>query len=1140
MRERVLDAIYKKLDEDPNNLNLQKQINLLPKANICTIHSFCLDVIKNNFFELDISPNFRIGDEQEINLMKHEVLEKLLEKKYEEEENDFLKLVDCYAEYRGDENLQDLILKIYDFAISDAFPKDWLYNKLEMFNPKLNIEKDFSKTIWGQIIIKELKDITRDSKDCIKGALDITTNFDELKIYTSILEETKEHLRIFYNCLDNSWDSAYKYYIDNTIFPDWTPNRKITLEAKNNAKKLRDNGKKIFTENISKYLTYDSKSAFRDIFFMYEIIKNLSTLVLEFEEEFKLEKKSKNIIDFNDIEHYALNILVKKNEDGQYIPTEIARKYSEKFEEIAIDEYQDSNNVQEQILTSISRGNNIFTVGDVKQSIYRFRRACPELFLKKYNNYSLNGNEFGLKIKLFKNFRSRKNILDLTNSIFESIMSEELGEIDYTEEEFLNLGAKYEDNEKTVKKSEIYVIEKNVDEEDINISNDDEEEKNTVLEEIKLLKKEEIEAKFVAKKIKDLLTSKILVNDKKEGYREIKYKDIVILLRSTKFANIYERELSKINIPVFTDGSSDYLDTIEIQTIMNLLKIIDNPLDDIAVVTVLRSTIFGFTDNEIIEIRLINNNVYFWNSILEASRELKNEALKNKVIAFLEKINNWKNAKDYLLISELIWKIYVETGFFNYVKLMNNGSIRQANLKILFERAQDYEKMSYKGLFNFIRFVEKIKLGNSDFSSAKIIGENEDVVRIMSIHKSKGLEFPIVFLSNSNKKMNTEDLKGDILFHRDLGFGPKYINSERKIEAPTLAREAIKLKLRDESISEEMRILYVALTRAREKLIITSIRKNEIKEIENKKNDLNIYFNKKRINHNLLKNKTSYLDWIEYVIFNYEIQGRKFEDIEFFIVDSKSFINENEEEIETQKIDFSEYKDFSELERKLNWKYKYKFLSQLPIKTTVSTLKRLENENVDFFALNTNRLDLEEIIPKFLQKEKITTSRIGTLTHLVLQKIDFNIIKTEKDVNDFIDKLVLKKFIKIEEAQKISTNKIFKFLNSNFAKKIKKSEKIYKEKPFCIQIDSSEILNNNYCKGKILVQGIIDLYYEKENGNLVLIDYKTDFVEKNEKELIEKYKVQLDIYKKALEEGTNKIVEEVYIYSLYLNKEIKL
>ena len=1143
MRERVLEAIYKKLDEEPNNLNLQRQINLINRANISTIHSFCLDVIKNHFFEIDISPNFRIGAEEEITLMKQEVLEELFEQKYEAEEEDFLKLVDCYAEYRGDEKLQDLVLKIFSFASSAVFPEEWIKQKVEMFCPK-EIEKDFSQTDWGKILVDELKEITTEAKDNVKSALEITKKYDELEKYTAVLEETICNLKNFYEKLDKSWDEAFDYYRNTKIFVDWPSSKKIALEAKNEAKDLRDKGKDKFTDKIGKYLTYDSKSAFQDIDSMYEIIKALGNLVIDFKNAFEQEKKEKNVIDFDDIEHYALNILVKKEESGEYVPTEVAKAYSKKFEEIAIDEYQDSNHVQEQILKSVSRGNNIFTVGDVKQSIYRFRKACPELFLDKYHRYSLTGNEDGLKILLFKNFRSRENIIDITNHIFESIMTEKLGEIDYTKEEFLYYNADYGKSENTVTKSEMIVIDNaESDEEEIPEEEEDSEDANSnvVLEEIKDLKKEELEARLVAKKIKEYMASKALIKDKKLGYRQIKFRDIVILLRTTKFANIYERELVKNEIPVFTDGSDEYLDTIEIQTIMNLLKILDNPLDDVAVVTVLRSTIFGFTDNEIVEMRLVNKDAYFWDTLLQASNELENVNLKEKLCKFLNKIEEWKEAKEYLSISELLWKIYVETGFYNYVNLMPNGSLRQANLKILFERAKEYEKTSFKGLFNFIRFIEKLKSGNSDLSSAKIIGENEDVVRIMSIHKSKGLEFPIVFLCNSNKMMNTEDLKGNVLLHKDLGFGPNLIDVERKIEYPTYSKEAMKIRLRDEAISEEMRILYVALTRAREKLIVTGIRKDELKEIEKKKNDLRVYFHEKKISRALLKKKTSYLDWIEYVILNYEIQGKKFEYFQFSIIDAKDLKNsEKTEDTIHAKIDFTEYNDSKEIEEKLNWKYENTFLSNLPIKTSVSALKQMPKEDFGVLNLMNQDTDWKEILPKFLQEDRITAARIGTLTHLVLQKIDFHQIASEEDIKNEIAKLIAKGFMEEQEAKKIPVQKIVDFLNSDFAIAIKQAKKVYKEQPFCIQIEAKQIWKETQETGKILVQGIIDMYYEKENGNLVLVDYKTDYVENGEKELIDKYKVQLDLYRQALEEGTHQKVEKIYIYSLYLNKAIEI
>ncbi len=1140
MRERVLDAIYKKLDEEPENAILQKQINLLGKSNICTIHSFCLDVIRNNFFEIDISPNCRIGAEEEIVLLKQEVLEDLFEKKYESEDEEFLNLTYVYTNYKSDDDLKNIVLKLYEFSQSAPFPKEWLYEKVEMFNPCVPHEEDFGKTIWGKIILKEIEELILEVKNNFEILKNELVKYPELDKYVDVINQDIGVFNGFENAIKNSWDSAFNYFNNDLEFDRWPVDKSITNIVKDNIKEARANLKTIFRNSIAKRLLYNSEDAYKDIFEMYDILVSLRDLVFNFDEDFKAKKKEKNLIDFNDIEHYALEVLVNKTEDGKIIPTDVAQRYREKFEEIAIDEYQDSSQIQEMILNSISNGKNIFMVGDVKQSIYKFRKACPDLFIEKYENYDLSGNEKGLKIKLFKNFRSRKNILDITNVIFENIMSKELGDIEYNKEEYLNLGADFEEIENGVGKSEVCIIDNFEDNEN------DETEKDEVIEEIEDITKEELESKLVAKKIREMIDKKLIVKDKK-GLRKIKYKDIVILLRSTKNANIYEREFLKNNIPVFSDTGAEYLNTIEIQTIINLLKILDNPINDIALVTVLRSVLFGFTDNEIIEIRLVNREKNFWSTLLEATKKIDDEKLVLKINNFLETIKRWKENSEYLPLTELIWKIYVETGYYNYVALMPNGTLRQANLKMLFERARDYEKTSFKGLFNFIRFIEKLKLGSSDLNSAKVIGENEDVVRIMSIHKSKGLEFPVVFLCNTNKNINFQDLNGDILLHNDMGIGAQYINYERKIEYYTAAKHAIRLKMKEENISEEMRILYVALTRAKEKLIITGVQKNIEDNLAKKRENLKVYLNDEKINISLLKKYTSYLDWIELLKLKFEMSNKSFDVLDFYYYNSKDLIDDKKENEESvREIDFEKYKDTKLVQEKLEWKYKNSVATKIPIKTTVSTIKEIQNESdtelVKYENLNEKNLGLEEFIPDFMneQSESVTASRHGTLMHLVLQKLDFQKVNSKEDIEEFIEYLVSKNFISEIEAKSINVDQIYYFINSDFALKIKQAKEIFREKPFCIKLKAKEIFEEAK-EEEILVQGIIDLYCINQNGNVVLIDYKTDYVEiGNEDKLIEKYKIQLKLYKNALEQSLKRKVENVYIYSLCLNKEIPI
>jgi len=1118
MRERVLDAIYKKLDKNPEDENLQKQIVLLGKSNICTIHSFCLDVIKNNFFEIDLPATFRIASNEEIELLRQEVLEEVFEELYENEDEDFANLIECYTGYRGDEPVKELVFNIDRIVQSTPFPEKWLEEKVEMFNKKNDNSKDFSESVWGKIIIENFKEEILDSINNLKILKNKLDKYEEMEKYATTVQEDLKLVQGLYDAC-SLWDSGFEY-ANNMKFKTWPSDKKANLELKEEAKKVRDSIRKKVKDLSEKTLLYNSYDAYNDIYILYDNLKTLKKLVLKFEEQFKVKKKNKNIIDFTDIEHYALQILLKEDEKGNYVPTEVAKKYQEKFEEIAIDEYQDSNEVQEFILRSVSRGNNIFMVGDVKQSIYKFRQACPELFLDKYENYTLEGNEKGLKIQLFKNFRSSKNILDITNTIFESIMSKELGDIDYSEEEFLNLGADYPEVENGVGKSELHIIDMHEEEQDITWADDEDEIEE---ENKKDLDKIEIEAKFVAQKIEELIEKNTVIKCKDGTYKNLEYRDIVILLRSTSnIAPIFEKELIDNNIPVFSDSTSEYLETMEVQTIINLLKVLDNALDDINLVSIMRSPIGGFSDNEIVEIRLIDRDDSVYANLLNAKNT--ESSVKEKAIEFLEKIDDWRKHSETLSLAQLIWKIYTDTGFLEYVGLMPNGTLRQANLRSLFERAKEYEKTSFKGLFNFIRFIEKLKSGSSDMSAAKVIGESENVVRIMSIHKSKGLEFPVVFLSHSAKKVNLQDLKTNILLHKDIGFGPQYIDYQRKIQYPTAAKQAIKIIARNEAIAEEMRILYVALTRAKEKLIITATYNDIKKEEEKKKDILNIYDIKdSKINTIILKKYISYLDWMHLVYLN----GKLTESLELYTHSKNEFEKTKKIEEENKQFEFDTKIDFSLLEKNFIWEYEDSDLVKMPMKTTVSQIKQFNNQS--------DKIGLEEIKLKIEQaSNEITGAQKGTLTHLVLQKIDFTKKYTAEEIKEFIEQLVYKRIITEDEAENINISKIYNFTNNKIYDRILKSKQVYREKTFCINIPREE-----YQMKEVAIQGIIDLYFIDENDKLVLIDYKTDFVQ-HENELKQKYNSQLNIYKKALEMSLSRKVDETYIYSTYLDKLINL
>lgn len=1176
MRERVLDAIYKKLDEDPENENLQRQITLLNMASICTIDSFCLDVVKNNFYELEnVSPNFRIADTPEIELLKQEILDELFENKYLSEDKDFTKLINTYTSYRDDTPLKDLILSIYGYISSSPYPLKWLNEKIEMFNIKNELDKDFSQTPWGKVLLEEMDEELTDDIAILTDSIEGLEYENDLEEFKQTIESDIKQLTILKENLNN-WDKSYEI-AQNIKFITW-PRKKVESEIKDEIKSIRDNVKKKFNKKISKIFVSDSKQSNQDIFDMYDILKKLENLIIEFDEIFSKKKRDKNIVDFTDIEHFALNILVKgvetttdekEEKHEKIIKTEVAKKYTEKFEEIAIDEYQDSNLVQEFILSSISRGNNMFMVGDVKQSIYRFRQAMPKLFLDKYSNYKPVENDtncIGRKIQLFKNFRSRDNVLDFTNLIFKDIMSQKLGEVDYTEDEYLNFGA--EDYKKINQnlKTEIDIIDvKPADEAEENNQNysynkysenigDNEESE----EELEHLENIEIEAKHVARKIKNLIDSKYQVYDrKKETFRNITYKDIAILLRSTKDkASIYEQELIKLDIPVFADSNQEYLDSIEIQTIMSLLKIIDNPMQDIPLVTVLRSNIGKFTDNELVEIRLSDKYDNFYNCMQKAKVDV-NTKLKEKIEKFLEQIDTWRKEQEYLSLDELIWKIYSDTGYYNYVGLMPNGNLRQANLKILFERAKKYETASFKGLYNFINFIEKLKTNSGDLSSAKIIGENDDVIRIMSIHKSKGLEFPIVFLVNTNKQFNEQDIrKNPVLLHQELGIGAKYINYNAQVQYDTLTREAIKNVVRNENISEEMRILYVALTRAKEKLIITGISNDYQKQLEDIEQQKNIYVRKDgKINPILVKKYKSYLDWI-LLVYLYE-QSNTEDLLELNRVEPSSVLENKKQDIEQEKtskniIEMLDKKankdDVNKVKKQIEYEYPNKFAIDIPTKSSVTKIKQMKQKQlgVDFESME-NEVEQEKSItfekPKFLQEEKetkITSAQKGTLTHLCLQRLN---PKEEYDfdkIKSLIQNLEMNKIITEKESKAINPYKILQFTKSEIWKQLKNAKEYYQEKPFYINVPANQIYDEDI-KENILVQGIIDLYFVNENGQVVLVDYKTDYVENgNEIELVDKYKSQLNLYKQALENALGTKVDKVYIYSVYLDKEIEI
>lgn len=1184
MRERIAAAISKALDKNPNSRNLQKQLTLLNRANITTMHSFCLDVIKNNFHKIDLDPSFRIGDQTEGILIKAEVIEELFEDKYDNDDEDFTKLVEAFCSYKNDDKLRDIILDLYNFTMSGPWPEKWLKNSAEAFN--INSIEELNESTWVKVLCESIKVELEGYMKMLEKAIDIINDTEGLEVYLDNFSDELFSIKKAYEASDLGLNETYEALIKITFgrLKAVKKNSVSDENAQNVVKKIRDDIKKKINDLIDNTFAVTPEDMLLNIQGAYPYIKKLTELVLEFSDRFTKKKRERNLLDFNDLEHLCLKILSEEDEEHNIKLSKVAENFRDYFDEVLVDEYQDSNNVQETIIGLVSRRNsddpNVFMVGDVKQSIYRFRQAKPELFIEKYNSY-LSGEGLNRKIQLYKNFRSRQEVIDGVNYIFKEIMSETVGELEYTVDEALNLGASYEceADEDTILGGaiEVNIVDKNyenaIKEDGNSLEESDEEELENV----------NLEGRVIARRIKELMSNSgdktFKVLDKETGeYRNLKYKDIVILLRATKnWADNLLDELGEEGIPAYADTGSGYFESIEIRTIMSLLKVIDNPMQDVPMIALLRSPIMAFSAEELSDIRLFNKDDYFYNNILkivsddeEIDSTLFSEGLIRKCNKFLERLNEWRDKSLYMAIDEFIWYLYMDTAYYGYVGAMPNGVLRQANLKILFQRAKQFEQTSFKGLFNFINFVNKLTKSSGDMGSAKILGENEDVVRIMSIHKSKGLEFPVVFLCGTGKQFNLMDLNKSILYHDELGIGPDYIDIEKRFGIGTIAKEAIKKKMKLETLSEEVRILYVALTRAKEKLIITGSVNNIQKSIEKWYSSASL--DKKAIlPAEVLKGK-SYLDWIgmalcqhndgkilrEAIAMNDEISKDDSSKWEVNIYTRAELINrddteEEEDNKESQIVNSEKLNEeiYDEVSRRLAYEYPFKESTTLKSNVSVSELKRRNEEmNYDLEEMFTEAKPMERTImtPKFLQEEKgLTAAEKGTAVHFVMRKINYDKVENVSQIKEQIQEMYENEFLLEEEVKAVNPYKILSFFKSNIGREIlklhKEGKKIYREIPFYTEISSREInneLDDRYKDEMVRLQGIIDCFFEDKN-ELILLDYKTDYVEKGkEDELKDKYNKQLDYYSEALYKMTNKKVSKRYLYSFYLEKIIEL
>lgn len=1187
MRERIGAALSKVLDEAQNDAamnarNLQRQLALLGKASITTIHSFCLDVIRNNFHTIDLDPAFRIADDTEALLLQLEALEELIEAKYEPENctEEFLSLVECYGGNRDDKKLMDLVLTIYEFVQSHPWPEVWLKEAVEAFDAADGM--DFGGTKWAGILMKSISLELQGLQSVLEVALKTAQRAEGLSPYITVLQEDNRRVMdMLKACGDGgSWDTLYEAFrsLEFTRMPRC--GKDVDPIAQEEVKGIRDDVKGKLNKLRKELISSSSGELASDLRQLHPIMSSLGALVLEFVSKYQEKKKQKGVLDFNDLEHFCLKVLTSRDSDGNTTAAQAALGLRERYEEIYIDEYQDSNLTQEVILGMVSREQegepNIFMVGDVKQSIYRFRQAKPELFLKKYHTYSGDSDSRYRKILLYKNFRSREDIINGVNYIFSQIMSESLGDINYTKDEALNAGAVF-----TVPEApeecfggaiELHIIdgrEAETQEPDSTGEDFDEPEDAGFSLDIDIEDRPDsiqCEARVAAKRINELLAEGsrgFMVFDKDtKMYRPAQYRDIVILMRTTKnWSDVFAEELSLHGIPVYTDTGSGYFKTIEISTVLSLLQIIDNPLQDIPMLAVLRSPIAGFTTEELIDIRLCDREAAFYEAMGKAAAA--EGELGGKAAGFIERLGRWREKALYLSTDELIWYLYNETGYYSFVGAMSGSVKRQANLRMLFDKARQYEESSFKGLFNFINFINKLKGSQGDMGSAKTLGEKDNVVRIMSIHKSKGLEFPIVFVCGTGKGFNLSDAAKGILLHHDLGIGPDFIDHKRRIWYPSIFKQALKHKIRLESLSEEMRILYVAFTRAKEKLIITGAVSDREKSAVKWQSSCGGEAQKVP-EFDMLRGKC-YLDWICTALMRHPSgqlaeklgieqpepyngdDGSKW-DIRLWdreaVLRNIELMGHNEEEL-IGEVALASVEPAAEVKeeiiKRLEWKYPYSAYEKLPVKVTVTELKRyFDTEAADEY--NMQAAPSIRRRPRFLEEDTgLTASEKGSLMHFVLQHMDFGSEPSVDSIGKQVEAMVEAELLTEVQAQHVNSRKLINFLQSPLGKRMINAKRLYREVPFTMEVECAEVFGNlpreGYEKETIVLQGIIDCYFEEE-GKLVLVDYKTDYIpEGDASQLKEKYRTQLEYYARALKQITGKEIAGKYIY-LFWNGEI--
>ncbi|GGE50213.1 ATP-dependent helicase/nuclease subunit A [Pullulanibacillus camelliae] len=1152
MRVRIGQALEKELTNNPSDLRLRHQLTLLNKALITTSHSFCLSVVRRYYYQLDIDPSFRIGDEAEMALIREDVLEGLFEDYYSAEHAErFYELVDRYSNDRSDSELMGLVQKLYTFSRSHPWPEAWLDEMAAAY--RVTPDTSIDTLPWTP-------DLKQAVKATVQGLLGVLETAETLASepggpypYVATLEADREMLQAIYTAAHGPWEALHQAF-SQLSFTKLKPCKGDDIDStlKDRVKGLRDEVKKRLTQLQEELFSKSPASYLEDLQDMAPYVYLLVQLVKDFSKRYMAVKKEKAVVDFDDLEHFTLSVLRDDAaKPGHEVASEVAKQYRAQFTEILVDEYQDTNLVQETIISHIARGDNTFMVGDVKQSIYRFRLAEPGLFLDKYKrfgNTSSSDESSGYRIDLSQNFRSRREILDGTNFIFKQVMDETVGEIDYDDKAALLFGASY--YPEAEQKTELHLINRQEHKEGL---------EDETLEDYETA---ELEGHFIANKIQEMIQNGKEVYDKESKVnRPIQYRDIVILLRSgAAWAPTLLDVFKQRGIPAYAELSKGYFEATEVAVMMALLRTIDNPFQDIPLASVLRSPLVSLTGSELARIRIAQKEGAYYEAMKDYSERFTDD-LAHKLRAFNRQLEDWRDRARRGALADLIWQLYRETGYYDYVAGLSAGEQRQANLRALYDRARQYEQTSFRGLFRFLRFIERLQDRGGDLAEARALSEQEDVVRVMTIHKSKGLEFPVVFVAGINKRFNFRDLNAKTLLHKTLGFGTKNIDPVKRLTTPTLPHAALKRRMASETVAEEMRILYVALTRAREKLILVGTLKDAEKAIQKWIESasemtwtLSPYARGQAktfldwIGPSVLRHKDAVVlhDAAGFTPFQEAVKQHPSRWVTAIHAGGTIVPELGQQEVETRAkeqklqswlpVDVQEDKRVA---RHLAWRYSHQQATVHMAKQTVTEIKRQQerfNEGYDEALVRQFRRPLGER-PRFFSNKQLTAAERGTSVHKFMQHVTLAFPMSHGQLKQEAERMQEQELLTEEESLALDFGKITQFFETEIGRELLQAKRVVRELSFSLAVKPADIYSGwQGDEDKVLVQGVIDCLYETEKG-LVLLDFKTDQVEgrfqspaAQQQALIARYHKQLELYQLAIERIWKQKVEKIGLY----------